>query len=226
MERRWSAKDRPAHVAHARNGVFDLVIVGGGITGAGVAREAALRGLSFCLVDKNDFAFGTSSRSSKLAHGGLRYLSQGELGLVRESTTERNWMRHDLPHLVRPLGFMYCTYERGKDKALAIRGALHAYDLLSDSFSPHRTYRHAEFFSPAVVEELEPAVAQRDPALGAMTMGGLYYDTNVDDARLTLELRFRRDRRSDGRAAEGRRSEPGPSRQPRGGGGALAPAPH
>ncbi|MBI5480509.1 MAG: glycerol-3-phosphate dehydrogenase/oxidase [Deltaproteobacteria bacterium] len=187
METRWTAKDRREHIARAKGRAFDLVIIGGGITGAGVAREAALRGLSFCLVDKNDFAFGTSSRSSKLCHGGLRYLSQGKLGLVRESTTERNWLRHVLPHLVRPLGFMYCTYERGKDHALAIRAALHLYDALSDGFSAHKTNRRAEFFTPAEVAEIEPAVTQHDPDLGSMTMGGLYYDTNVDDGRLTLE---------------------------------------
>jgi glycerol-3-phosphate dehydrogenase len=187
METRWTARDRSAHIAAAKGRTFDLVIIGGGITGAGVAREAALRGLTFCLVDKNDFAFGTSSRSSKLCHGGLRYLSQGKLGLVRESTTERNWLRHVLPHLVRPLGFMYCTYEHGKDNALAIRGALHLYDALSDAFSDHKTNRRAEFFTPAAVAEIEPEITQRDPDLGAMTMGGLYYDTNVDDGRLTLE---------------------------------------
>jgi glycerol-3-phosphate dehydrogenase len=187
MDTRWTARDRPEHLAGIQGRTFDLVIIGGGVTGAGVAREAALRGLSFCIVDKNDFAFGTSSRSSKLCHGGLRYLSQGKLGLVRESTTERNWLRHVLPHMVRPLGFMYCTYEKGKDKAVAIRGALHLYDALSDSFSEHKTNRRAEFFSPAQVAALEPEVTQRDPELGAMTMGGLYYDTNVDDGRLTLE---------------------------------------
>jgi glycerol-3-phosphate dehydrogenase len=187
MENRWTAKDRQEHLAAVKDRSFDLVIIGGGITGAGVAREAALRGLSFCIVDKNDFAFGTSSRSSKLCHGGLRYLSQGKLGLVRESTTERNWLRHVLPHLVRPLGFMYCTYEHGKDNALAIRGALHLYDALSDGFSAHKTNRRAAFYGPKEVAALEPAVTQHDPDLGALTMGGLYYDTNVDDGRLTLE---------------------------------------
>jgi len=187
MDARWSAKDREAQIARLKGQSFDLVIIGGGITGAGVAREAALRGLSFCLLDKNDFAFGTSSRSSKLAHGGLRYLSQGKLRLVRESTTERNWLRRVLPHLVRPLGFMYCTYERGKDHALAIRAALHLYDLLSDGLSSDKTYRRAEFFSPREVARLEPGVTQHDPDLGAMTMGGLYYDNNIDDGRLTLE---------------------------------------
>lgn len=187
MEPRWTAEDRHEHIARSKGRFFDLVIIGGGITGAGVAREAALRGLSFCLVDKNDFAFGTSSRSSKLAHGGLRYLSQGRLKLVREATTERNWLRHALPHLVRPLGFVFCSYEHGRDHALAIRGALRLYDALSDRFSAHQTYRRAEFLSPAAVAQLEPAVAQRDPELGALTMGGLYYDFNVDDGRLTLE---------------------------------------
>ncbi len=101
----WSAKDRAEHRRQAASGNFDAVIIGGGINGAGVAREFALRGMTFCMLDKNDFAFGTSSRSSKLAHGGLRYLSNKEYNLVRESTTERNWLRNHFPNMVRPIGF-------------------------------------------------------------------------------------------------------------------------
>jgi len=79
----WSAKDRDRALEQARSGDFELIIIGGGITGAGVAREAALRSIPFLLVDQEDFASGTSSRSSKLVHGGLRYLAQGEFRLVR-----------------------------------------------------------------------------------------------------------------------------------------------
>jgi glycerol-3-phosphate dehydrogenase len=88
MPRLWSAKTRDADIGDAGSREYDLIIIGGGITGAAIARECALRGLSFCLLDKNDFAFGTSSRSSKLFHGGMRYLASGEFGLVRESTSE------------------------------------------------------------------------------------------------------------------------------------------
>jgi len=101
----WSFLDRSKDLKRAASETFDLIIVGGGITGAGIAREAALRNLKFIIIDKNDFAFGTSSKSSKLAHGGFRYLANGDFKLVRESTTERNWMRVSLPNLVRPLAF-------------------------------------------------------------------------------------------------------------------------
>ncbi|MCP4132693.1 MAG: glycerol-3-phosphate dehydrogenase/oxidase [bacterium] len=183
----WSAKNRDTYFKESRGKEFDLIIIGGGVTGAGVAREAALRGLSFCMIDKNDFAFGTSSRSSKLAHGGLRYLSNGEFGLVRESTTERNWLAKHFPNQVRPLGFMFCSYENGKDKPFMIKFALKMYDLLSNRFSGSKNYRKGKFFKPEFVEEFEPAVAQYDPELGKMKMAGFYYDTNIDDARLTLE---------------------------------------
>ena len=106
LPNRWNAKSRNDIIRQVQKKEYDLVIIGGGITGAGVAREAALRGISFCLVDKGDFASGTSSRSSKLAHGGLRYLSQGDFGVVRLSTTERNWLRCHLPNLVRPAAFV------------------------------------------------------------------------------------------------------------------------
>jgi len=183
----WSATNRSQHIEQSQARSFDLIIVGGGVTGAGVAREAALRGLNFCMLDKQDFAFGTSSRSSKLAHGGLRYLSGGEYKLVRESTTERNWLRAALPHNVRPLGFMYCTFERGQDRPLKIRFALRLYDLLSNAGSKYKNYRRARFMKPAEVAELEPAFTQSEPELGKLDFAGLYYDTNIDDARLTVE---------------------------------------
>jgi len=183
----WSAKDRKQVLDLVTKREFDLVIIGGGITGAGIARECALRGLSFCLLDKNDFAFGTSSRSSKLFHGGLRYLASGEFGLVRESSSERNWLRSHLPNLVRPLGFVYPSYENYKSKPLAIRFALLLYDLLSDCCSEHKNYRQSRIYKASLIEEIEPAVALADPELGKMTIAGYYYDTNCDDARVTLE---------------------------------------
>ena len=184
----WNAKQREQHLSQAQSKVYDIVIIGGGITGAGIAREAALRGLSFCLLEKNDFAFGTSSRSSKLFHGGMRYLSSYEFGLVRESTTERNWLMHHLPNLVRPLGFMFCSYANGKDKPLEIRLGVKMYDLLSNLGSKFKNYRPSRIFTPEFVEEFEPTVAQYDHEIGKMTMAGFYYDTNCDDSRVTLEI--------------------------------------
>lgn len=184
---KWSANNRKQDLDMAQKQEFDLIIIGGGITGAGIARECALRGLSFCLLDKNDFAFGTSSRSSKLFHGGLRYLASGELGLVRESTSERNWLRCHFPNLVRPLGFIYPSFERYKATPLMIRIGVILYDLLSNCFNKHKNYRRSRIFKASFVEEFEPAVALEDPELGKMTCAGFYYDTNCDDARVTLE---------------------------------------
>ena len=183
----WSTKNRDRDIAQAGNTNFDLVIIGGGITGAGVAREAALRGFTFCILDKNDFAFGTSSRSSKLVHGGLRYLANGKFSLVRESTTERNWLRNHFPNLVRPLGFMYCSYEKGKDKPFMVKFAITLYNIFSDWFSDYKNFKKGIFYKPKNVSDLEPKVTIDDPELGKLVMAGFYYDNNVDDSRLTIE---------------------------------------
>lgn len=178
----WNAKSRPDLVHRMLKEEFDLVIIGGGITGAGVAREAALRGISFCLIDKNDFAFGTSSRSSKLAHGGLRYLSQGDFGLVRLSTTERNWLRHHVPNLVRPAAFVTNSYSKSSYTPGKLRLGMFLYSLLSDSFSRFRNFKKHVFIKPDDIHETEPGLKS-----DGLRLSALYYDTNVDDARLTLE---------------------------------------
>lgn len=178
----WSALERPGALDRAATLDFDLVIIGGGITGAGIAREAALRGITFLLVDKEDFAFGTSSRSSKLVHGGMRYLAQKEWKLVRESTTERNWLLAALPNLVRPLGFHYCAYLGSKDSPGRVKAALRLYDLLSNAFSRYRIRPH-RILTPAQLKEREPGVRSE-----GMVLAGLYYDANVDDARLVVEV--------------------------------------
>src|SRR5262244_2785485 len=99
---------------------FDIVVIGGGITGAGVALDAALRGLRVALVERRDFASGTSSRSSKLIHGGVRYLQQGDLGLVREAAAERVVLRRIAPHLTQPLPMLMPTYGRATQAKLAL----------------------------------------------------------------------------------------------------------
>src|ERR1051326_7329361 len=88
---------------------LDLLIIGGGIVGSGVARDAAMRGLRVGLVEQHDFAFGTSSRSSRLLHGGMRYLAQGRLGLVRQSSVEKRILHRIAPHLTEPLAFIFPT---------------------------------------------------------------------------------------------------------------------
>src|SRR5215813_1398529 len=92
---------------------FDLLVIGGGITGAGVALDAASRGLKTALVERNDFASGTSSKSSKLVHGGLRYLQQGDVRLVYEALHERQRLRHNAPHLVKVLPFLLPVFGKG-----------------------------------------------------------------------------------------------------------------
>src|SRR3989338_921162 len=103
--REFSFRTRQGSLRRFREETFDLLIIGGGITGAGVARDAASRGLKVALVEKNDFAWGTSSRSSKLIHGGLRYLQSAEFGLVFEALSERTHLLKTAPHMVRPLDF-------------------------------------------------------------------------------------------------------------------------
>src|ERR1700682_1541543 len=110
---------------------FDLLILGGGITGAGVALDAALRGIRVALIDKGDFASGTSSASSKLVHGGLRYLEHGDFRLVYEALHERGRLLRNAPHLVRPLRFILPFYRNGRLPAWRGRAGLLLYDVLA-----------------------------------------------------------------------------------------------
>ena len=165
---------------------FDLAVVGGGITGAGVALDAASRGYSVALVEKSDYAAGTSGRSSKLIHGGLRYLQNFDLGLVREALLERSLLVRLAPHLVTPLPLLVPAFEGRRPDRLMGMG-LNMYDAMSwrrgrdedEEWSParHRTIGGAE------AVELAPALAERDP-----TAAYLFYDCQTDDARLVLTV--------------------------------------
>ena len=156
----------------------DILVVGGGINGAGIARDAARRGLKVAVVDKGDLASGTSSRSSKLVHGGLRYLEQLEFSLVFEAVSERRILMDIAPHLVNPLGFLFPVYAGDRRSLTTITAGMVLYDGLSLFRSP-RLHRR---LNPGQVGEEEPALAQ-DHLKGAP----LYYDCSTDDARLTLE---------------------------------------
>ncbi len=156
----------------------DLLIVGGGVTGAGVAREAAHRGFSVVLAEKDDFASGTSSRSSKLVHGGLRYLEQFELRLVFEATRERSTLMRIAPHLVRPITFIYPVYE-GRRPGLPLLGAAMA---LYDSLSLFRVPQLHRLYGAPAARRAEPLL-RSDGLAGAAR----YFDGATDDARLTLE---------------------------------------
>jgi glycerol-3-phosphate dehydrogenase len=156
---------------------FDLLVVGGGITGCAIARDAALRGLSVALVEKNDFASGTSSRSSRLIHGGVRYLEHGQLHLVFESSAERRHLLRLAPHLVHPLEFTWPVYTGSRIPRWKLGAGLTAYDALSLFRNVGRHHR----LNARGVLEREPML-QPDALLG----GAQYYDAATNDARLTL----------------------------------------
>lgn len=162
---------------------FDVVVIGGGITGAGVALDAAARGLRTALVERRDFASGTSSKSSKLVHGGLRYLQQREFRLVRESLAERQNLLRNAPHLVHPLAFVVPLFGTGGVASAAVaRGyatALWAYDLSGGLRIGHRHRR----LSAGEVHAAVPALRADQVAAGFE-----YYDAFADDARLTLAV--------------------------------------
>lgn len=156
---------------------FDLLVVGGGITGAGVARCAALRGLRVALVERHDFASGTSSRSSRLVHGGVRYLEHGQLRLVFEASRERRLLLELAPHLVRPLHFTWPIYRGGRLPRWKVRAGLWLYDILARFGN---VGRHDSLTTREVLE--------REPALrtDALVGGAGYWDASTHDARLTL----------------------------------------
>ena len=156
---------------------FDVVVVGGGITGAGVAREAALAGLATALIERDDFASGTSSRSSRLVHGGVRYLEHGHLALVFESSRERRVLLDIAPHLVRPLAFTWPVWKGARVPLWKVRAGLTLYDALS----LFRNVRAHEALSATDVLAREPALRSQD-----LTGGARYWDAATDDTRLTL----------------------------------------
>ena len=178
----WSALNRIKDLKRLEEEEFELVIIGGGVTGAGIAREAALRGIKTALIDKNDFGFGTSSRSSKMAHGGFRYLAQNEFKLVRESTTERNWLRNHFSHNVRPLLTRFGGFTDKKISPLEVKLGLGIYDFLSNFGTKFKQYEKHKIFSREEAIKEEPNLN-----FTGLKIMGQYFDTNLDDSRLTLE---------------------------------------
>ncbi|MEY3012108.1 MAG: hypothetical protein RIT45_843 [Pseudomonadota bacterium] len=172
----FSIRSRAHQIASLRDRTFDVLVVGGGITGAGLARDAALRGLDVALVDRDDFAAGTSSRSSKLIHGGLRYLEQGDVGLVFEAVRERQRLLKLAPHLALPQSFVVPVYPGARHSVLMLDLGLTIYDTLA-AFSGvlrHRAYRRGPLL-------------QLEPLLHPTIRGGVrYYDAQTHDARLVL----------------------------------------
>jgi glycerol-3-phosphate dehydrogenase len=157
---------------------LDVLAVGGGIVGSGVARDAAMRGLRTGLIEQHDFAFGTSSRSSRLLHGGLRYLEQGRVGLVREASVEKKILAAIAPHLAEPLGFIFPTY-RGEGRPLwQLRLGVKLYDLLCGG----RNFEPSCGFSLGETMALLPKLKTRKLA-GAVR----YFDALTNDARLVID---------------------------------------
>ncbi|MBI2884948.1 MAG: glycerol-3-phosphate dehydrogenase/oxidase [Candidatus Omnitrophica bacterium] len=164
-------------LAQLRHQAFDLLVIGGGIVGAGIARDAAMRGLRVALVEQGDFAGGTSSKTSKLIHGGLRYLEHGRLRLVGEGLQERSTLLTIAPGLVRPLSLLLPVYRGDARRPSVVRAGLTLYDLLSASHAVRRHRWHAARHAA----RLEPRLRQ-----GGLQAMGEYTDGMMDDARLCL----------------------------------------
>lgn len=174
----FSALDRTLNIQRMQQERFDLAIIGGGINGAGVAREAALRGMKVALIEANDFASGTSSRSSKLIHGGLRYLENLEFNLVFEALNERHHLLQMAPHLVHPLKFTIPLYKGGRVSPMMMGLGMWFYDVLSQFEAPEL---HARLNPEETLEEI-PFLREKE-----LLASFQYYDAYMDDDRLTIE---------------------------------------
>jgi glycerol-3-phosphate dehydrogenase len=171
----FSAQTRLANLTRMAEERFDVLVIGGGITGAGIALDAASRGFSVALVEKDDFASGTSGRSSRLVHGGLRYLEQREFGLVRESLRERGILFRLAPHLVRPVP-MYMLADTRASQA-RYRLGLTGYEVLGAG-------RNIGFHRSVTARQVREAI----PGFGGWCGGYRYFECQTDDARLTIEV--------------------------------------
>ena len=171
----WQQGTRQQALARLQQ-TFDVVVIGGGITGAGIALEGARRGLKVLLLEQRDFAWGTSSRSSKLVHGGLRYLKQGALHLTRESVVERQQLLRDAPGLIQPQSFAFADYPQRKPGKLLLNAGLMVYDLLAGKRT--RQYDAADEFLMYA-----PHIDRAQ-----LRGGSRYMDAKTDDARLVLRV--------------------------------------
>ncbi|MCC6681490.1 MAG: FAD-dependent oxidoreductase, partial [Phycisphaeraceae bacterium] len=169
---------RRRQVEAALDRPLDLLVVGGGIVGAGVARDAAMRGLRVALVEKHDFAFGTSSRSTRLLHGGIRYLQQMRLGLVWEASVEKRVIARIAPHLAEPMRFIYPVYERDRFSMWQMRIGVKVYDLLSGG----RNLGRSDAAGTDAVRSWLPKINDQQ-LRGAVR----YYDALTNDGRLVID---------------------------------------
>jgi glycerol-3-phosphate dehydrogenase len=169
----------PIRLADLPDSPFDMIVIGGGITGCGIARDAAMRGLRVVLLEQGDLASGTSSRSSRLIHGGLRYLEHGHLRLVFEASAERRRLLRLAPHLVRPLRFTWPVYRDARVSGWRLAAGLTLYDALALFRNVGRHHR----LDSAEIQKEQPALS-RDGLRG----GATYYDARTDDSRLALAV--------------------------------------
>lgn len=177
MEPSLSFETRQANLNRLAAESVDLLVIGGGITGAGIARDAAMRGISTALVDKSDFGSGTSSVSSRLVHGGLRYLEHRHWRLVFEASHERRTLLRIAPHLVWPRSFIFPIHEGCRVNRWTLAAGLWLYDLLA----AFRNVRRHQMLGKRGIRRAEPLIRER-----GLQGGARYYDAQCDDARLTL----------------------------------------
>ena len=176
---RFSILDRATQLQRAKKERFDLIIIGGGVTGAGIALDASSRGMNVCLIEKNDFASGTSNKSTKLIHGGLRYLKQLEIGLVKESGSERAMVHKLAPHLVVPEKMLLPLIEGGTYGKMMTAIGLKVYDFLANVEGDDKR----KMLTAEETADKEPLL-DKEQLIG----GGYYAEYRTDDARLTIEL--------------------------------------
>lgn len=167
----------PRDFSSLQKTTFDLLIIGGGINGAGIARDASSRGLKVALVEKNDFASGTSSKTTKLIHGGIRYLEQFNFKLVFESCQERYLLLRLVPHLVKPLKFIIPIYKDSPRGMFKINIGTMLYDFLAGK----RCIRRRQILTAQEILEKEPSLSSN-----GLKGGVLYYDAQMDDVKLCL----------------------------------------
>src|SRR4030095_9021301 len=175
----FNKRSRPAIFRRLADQKFDVLVIGGGITGASVFRDAALRGMTVALVEAKDFASGTSGRSSKLIHGGLRYVKNLGLGLAWAACRERNLHIRLNKRLVRPLPFLVPLYRNRSEPRWLMRLGMTLYEALSGFYN----YRFPSFLSREETLSLAPALRSE-----GLTGGCLYYDAVINDSRWTMEV--------------------------------------
>lgn len=179
MTNRFSIFSREQAIAQIKTTIFDLIVVGGGITGAGIALDAASRGLNVLLLEKSDFASGTSNKSTKLIHGGLRYLKQFEFGLVKETGQERAIVHRLAPHLAVPEKMLLPFVTGGTYGSISTSLGLKVYDFLADVVKKDRRI---------ILDKVKTLAAEPLLNKDIVEGGGVYSEYRTDDARLTIEV--------------------------------------